>query len=269
MQNVPQIEVLDVLHYQTFGVLMLRHFFDARLIAAEIDQVMRDGRRLSFEITHSAGIHFQYVPMMTAETPGSLWLLDRTETMAATLLGGPVLPTRAKGTRYWGDTSWHTDSDLPIASLGVVTYFESLREESGALRVLPGSHHPEFANTLRAYGAVGKPAEKLPAYVLETEPGDVMVFDEHLFHASLGGGTRRQWRVDYIRDPASHEAEDQVKAYFRELYRPDWDGGYDIDRYPSYGSDWRASGRRSVKRLEELGVYELAAKQEAFARSQR
>ena len=268
-QNLPQIEVLDTPFFQAFGFLVLRHFFDPRLIAAEIDQVMRNGRRSSFEVPGGGEIHFQYVPMMTAETPVSLRLLDRTETVATTLFGGPVLPTRAKGTRYWGDTAWHTDSDLPIPSLGVVTYLESLREKNGALRVLPGSHRTEFATALRALGAVGQPAEKLPAHVLETDPGDMIVFDEHLFHASSGGGTRRQWRVDYIRDPASPEQKEQAEAYWRELYRPDWDGGYDVDRYPSYGSDWRNSGRPSVKRLEALGVYELAAEQEAFARSRR
>ena len=268
-QNLLQIEVLDTPYFQAFGFLVLRHFFDPRLIAAEVDEVMRNGRWSSFEVPGSKEIHFQYVPMMTAETPGSLRLLDRTETVAATLFGGPVLPTRAKGVRYWGNTPWHTDSDLRIASLGVVAYLESLRENSGALRVLPGSHRPEFANALRALGTAGKPAEESPAHILETEPGDVIVFDEHLFHASFGGGTRRQWRVDYICNPAGAEAEDQAKAYFRKLYRPDWDGGYDVDRYPSYGSDWRGSGRPSVARLEALGVYELAATQEAFARSRR
>jgi hypothetical protein len=105
--------------------------------------------------------------------------------------------------------------------------------------------------------------------VILTDPGDIIVFDEHLFHASFGGGTRRQWRVDYITDPANAEAEEQARVYFRELYRPDWDGGYDVDRYPSYGSDWVQSPRRAVARLEALGVYELAAKQEAFSRSRR
>src|SRR5262249_25952899 len=135
-QNLLQIEILDTPYFQAFGFLVLRHFFDPHLIAAEIDQVMRNGRRSSFEVPGGEEIHFQYVPMMTAETPGSLWLLDRTETVAATLFGGPVLPARAKGIRYWGNTPWHTDSDLSIASLGVVAYLESLRENSGALRVL-------------------------------------------------------------------------------------------------------------------------------------
>jgi hypothetical protein len=42
----------------------------------------------------------------------------------------------------------------------------------------------------------------LPAHVIETEPGDLIVIDEHLFHASSGGAVRRQWRVDYLPVPA-------------------------------------------------------------------
>jgi hypothetical protein len=262
-------EAVDVPYFHAFGFVVLRHFFDPCVIASEIDHVMHHGRRCSFEASDGAGIQFQYAPMMTAETPGSLWLLDRTEAVAAAILGGSVLPTRAKGMRYWGNTPWHADSDLPLVSVGIVAYFESLAEDTGALRVLPGSHRPEFAGSLRALGATGRPAPVLPAHMVATEPGDIIVFDEHLFHATSGGGIRRQWRVDYIRNPSSAETEDQAKVYFRQLYRPDWDGGYDVDRYPSYGSDWRDSGRASVARLEDLGVYELAARQEAYTREKR
>jgi len=134
---------------------------------------------------------------------------------------------------------------------------------------MPGSHRPEFGNALRALGVIGMPAQTLPAHVVVTEPGDMILFDEHLFHASFGGGTRRQWRVDYVCNPVSAEAEDHTKGYFADIYPPDWDGGYDVDRYPSYGPDWRDSGRPSVARLEALGAYELAARQEAFARARR
>ncbi len=60
-----------------------------------------------------------------------------------------------------------------------------------------------------------------------------------------------------------------TKSYFASIYTPDWDGGYDVDRYPSYGPDWRRSSRRAVARLEALGVYELATEQEGFMRSLR
>lgn len=206
--------------------------------------------------------------MMTAQTPVSLWLLDRAETVAADLFGGPVLPTRAKGVRYFGDTPWHTDSDLPLTSVGVLAYLEPVGADSGALRVLPGSHHPQFGDAVRALVA-GLTASALPGHVVATEPGDMILLDEHLFHASFGGGTRRQWRVDYVKAPVSAEEENRTKSYFASIYPPDWDGGYDVDRYPSYGPDWRNSSRAAVAKLEALGVYELAVRQETFARSRR
>lgn len=207
--------------------------------------------------------------MMTAETPVSLSLLDRAETVAAAMFGGPVLPTRAKRTRYRGATPWHADSDLPLRSVGFLAYLEPTGAESGALRVLPGSHHPEFRDAIRAIGAscLGDPS--LPGYVIATEPGDMILLDERVLHASFGGGIRRQWRVDYLSAPVNTEVETLTKLYFAGIYTPDWDGGYDVDRYPSYGPDWRHSTRMAVAQLEAIGVYEIATAQEAFMRSRR
>src|SRR5678816_1645997 len=117
------------------GVLVVPQFFDAASLAKEIDQVMKRAFPPQ-RVTNYSGIHFQYVPMMTAETPVSLSLLDQTAVLAEVLLGGPVLPTRAKGTRYFGNTHWHTDSELPITSIGILAYFESLHADDGALRVV-------------------------------------------------------------------------------------------------------------------------------------
>jgi hypothetical protein len=63
------------------------------LIAVEIERVMHNGVVSSSEASSVAQIHFQYVPMMAAETANSLSLLDRAEAVAATLLGGSVIPT--------------------------------------------------------------------------------------------------------------------------------------------------------------------------------
>jgi hypothetical protein len=101
--------------------------------------------------------------------------------------------------------------------------------------------------------------------VVATEPGDMILLDEHLFHASFGGRVRRQWRVDYVSAPTG--AESEIKTYFEAIYPPDWDGGYDVDRYPSYGPNWRRCNCPAAARLDALGVYELAARQEAFTRS--
>jgi hypothetical protein len=253
--------------FRTFGFVVLRQFFDPSPLVAEIDRVMHEG--LVSDVSSSGEIRFQYVPMMTAGTPASLTLLDRAQAVAAALLGGPVLPTRAKGVRYCGNTPWHTDSSLPIASIGFVAYLEPLGADNGALRVLPGSHHADLGDAVRKLGAAGMAAPALPAHVVVTEPGDMILLDEHLFHASFGGATRRQWRVDCVSAPVGAEAEHHTKSYFASIYPPDWDGGYDVDRYPSYGPDWRDSSRPAVAQLEALGVYELAAAQEMFTRSRR
>src|SRR5262249_37454141 len=158
------------------------------------------------------------------------------------------------------------DSESPITSIGFLAYLESLNAANGALRVLPRSHRKEYGDEIRALLVTEEaPITAIPAHVIETVPGDLIVIDEHLFHGSAGGSLRRQWRVDYLPVPVDDDTEKQTKAYFEMIYPPDWDGGYDPDRYPSYGADWINSGRPAAAQLERFGVYELAARQEAFA----
>jgi hypothetical protein len=254
--------------FQTSGFLVLREFFDPVLLAREMDSVLEDAFSSASPAFHYDGIHFQYVPMMTARTPESLVLLDRLAVVAERVLGGPVIPTRAKAIRYFGSTPWHVDSVLPVASIGFIAYLEPLDAENGALRVLLGSHLPERGNAVRALGGNGMPATALPSEVIATEPGDMILLDEHIFHSSSGGEMRRQWRVDFLRDPVDAAARNNTVAYFSNIYALTWSGGYDVDRYPSYGADWIASQRPSVERLAALGVYDMASRQEAFVRAQ-
>jgi hypothetical protein len=213
----------------------------------------------------------RYLPMMCEHTPVSLALLDRFMAPAAQLLGRPVLPLRAKGVLYFGSAAWHRDSDHPVASVGFATYLEPLRADNGALRVLPGSHRPEYAAALQRHLAAhpGLTVDELPGVALASEPGDVIAFAEPLYHATLGGRDRRQWRVDYFEDPTDAAAEARVRAWYADTFPPDWDGGHDVDRYPTYGPAWQASGRPCVARLAALGLVDAAAAQEAYARSRR
>jgi hypothetical protein len=257
--------VYEVESFRAFGFAVLRQFFDPRPLAMEVDRVLSDG--LLGQPPHDGEIHFQYVPMMTAETPASLSLLDRLGEVAERLFDRPVLPTRAKGTRYFGETPWHVDSVLPVASLGCLAYLEPMAPGSGALRLVPGSHHPPFNEALRGVCAARARDQSMPGHVVATDPGDVILMNEHVFHAAFGGGLRRQWRVDYLGVPVGVEESILTKSYFDSLYEREWDGGYDVDRFPSYGPEWRRSSRAAVAQLEALGVYEAAAAQEAFIRS--
>ena len=245
----------ELASFPSDGYAVLRRAFDPGPLLAEADATL--GRAFpdaGHRNTGDADNTFRYVPMMGERTPVSLALLRRFEPLAARALGGPVLPVRAKVTAYESGSSWHRDSDGPVPSAGFVCYLEPLGAGTGALRVAPGSHRNDDPPEGRG----------LP---LETEPGDAIVFDEHLAHASDGGGVRRQWRADFVRAPEGPDEEAAVRRYYAGNYSPDWDGGYDVEAFPSYGPHWRATCDPATDAaLEALGAYAAATAEEDAAR---
>jgi hypothetical protein len=263
---------LDRAHYHAFGFVVLRAAFDPGPLSDELDRSLLDGlRRSAGTRSGAAGIEFGYLPLMNERTPVSLALLDQLAEPATTLLGASVLPVRAKAVRYAGGAGWHTDSHHQIASIGFAAYLEPLDEHRGALRVVPGSHRSALGldvDAFLAHEAATGSVDSVPGFPVATAPGDVIAFDEHLYHASSGGRVRRQWRVDFVADPVGPAHEARVRRYFADIFPPDWDGGYDVDRFPTYGPHWRQSGRTWIDRLDQLGVFAAAEAEEAFARSQ-
>jgi Phytanoyl-CoA dioxygenase (PhyH) len=258
------LDDLDVTAFRSAGFVVVRAAFDAGRLAREVDEALADGYRDAPMNVGGAGNEFRYVPMMCERTPESLALIDALAGPAARLLGRAVIPVRAKGTRYFGGTQWHRDSELDVASVGFAGYLEPLGAHNGALRVRPGSHHAASDQS-----PAGMPDDLMAGEAIATEPGDLIAFDERLWHASAGGDERRQWRIDFVADPATAEEEQQIRGYFAGIFRPGWDGGYDVDRYPSYGAHWCASARPWVDRLRELGAIERADQEEAAVRAGR
>src|SRR4051794_6160263 len=176
----------ELTRFRADGYVVLRGAFDPEPVTREVDAALADGYRTAPVNTGNAGNQFRYVPMMCERTPVSLALVDALAAPAALLLDRGVLPVRAKGTRYFGGTSWHRDSDLDVATVGFAAYLERLDAQNGALRVLPGSHLAVPADS-----PSGLPDEGATAgAAVQTEPGDVIAFDERLWHASSGGGER-------------------------------------------------------------------------------
>lgn len=251
-------------HLHSFGFVVLRGLFDPGPLQLELDRSLQAGFADHHRNSGAAGNQFRYLPMMCEQTPVSLALAVRLAAIAADLLGCAALPGRAKGTEYHGSTAWHRDGDGSLRTLGVACYLEPLTAGTGALQVLPGSHHPDYAAAI-ATGLAS--AITPPGLALPTTPGDAIVFDERLYHASAGGRLRRQWRIDLVADLPDHD--DGLRRWFAAQHAPGWDGGYDVDRFPSYGPAWRALDPRWDRRLAELGAYDHAAAEEAFARARR
>ena len=188
---------------------------------------------------------------MCERTPVSLDLVSRFGELAGRLMGSSELPGRAKGTEYSGSTGWHRDADGAVSGIGFLCYLDRLDQHNGALQVVPGSHLPDPARVRRHIA--DDPA--IAGIHLPTSPGDAIVLDERLLHASIGGTIRRQWRVDFVANVGSDE---DLHAYYAGQHPADWDGGYDPAVFPSYGPAWRELNSGSVGRLQELGVFELA-----------
>lgn len=116
-------------------------------------------------------------------------------------------------------------------------YLEPVSKETGCLRVIPGSHLPPLHEELEPMrhlrhmqsGYSGKttavremagghksqisgaepfgvPAPEMPGFPLESRPGDVVLFNQRLWHSSFGGRTgRRMFTLNFGQNPTTAE----------------------------------------------------------------
>jgi hypothetical protein len=128
-------------------------------------------------------------------------LLDhpRVHGAAASLLGDDFNYMGSDGNFYVGDTGWHRDGGHKLGRyLKIAYYLDPLTASSGALRVVPGSHRFEDAYGRQAGEAamhpetVGCHGAGIPAVALETNPGDLAIFNHNTLHSAWGGSARRR-----------------------------------------------------------------------------
>ncbi|MBT5874803.1 MAG: hypothetical protein HOH43_15400 [Candidatus Latescibacteria bacterium] len=120
--------------------------------------------------------------------------------IAEALLGPDFNYMGSDGNYYAGDTQWHSDGwHKELRHIKIAFYLDPLTRDSGALRVIPGSHIREdrYANELEAHRsesevAWGVSGDQIPAVALETNPGDLVCFQHNLKHAAFGGGENRR-----------------------------------------------------------------------------
>jgi ectoine hydroxylase-related dioxygenase (phytanoyl-CoA dioxygenase family) len=123
-----------------------------------------------------------------------------------TALMGPEFEIKASdGNLFYCDTSWHSDmygAPMKQHHVKLSTYLDPLDAATGAIRLIPGTHFhaSPFARKVRK-GSVrpeqvrkvfGVEPDELPAYVLESQPGDVVVWDYRTVHAAFNSGERRR-----------------------------------------------------------------------------
>lgn len=185
--------------------------------------------------------------------------------MSAELLGAPTVPTVGIASRFRGDSSWHTAQGPDVGGVTLWADLEPRTAQTGALRLIPGSHLPDFEERLSAYcraepAGSGFESWEWPHVVVETSPGDVVALHEHVRQCAEGGTPRLSWTVTYLPWPGLGRADRlaAVAAMVADGVEFDHED-YDRERWPVW-TDWAAGASRSpsraiaVERLTLLGI---------------
>ena len=153
-------------------------------------------------------------------------LLDdpRIHDIASSICGEEFNYTSGDGNYYVGDTRWHSDGygARPVLTIKIAFYLDKVTASSGALRVIPGSHKKGsyFADSLQNHlvGSKDNPGDlfglngnEIPAIPLETNPGDVAVFNHNIKHSSWGGSNSRRMFTINFTEKFRDDQLDQLK----------------------------------------------------------
>jgi hypothetical protein len=200
-----QLAFMDV-----FGYLVFPGLLNDRIdrITAEFEAVFTQHGGGHNGFVHDGTARSCLVPFIDqSEYLSSLIDDPRLDSIFADLLGDNYNYLGSDGNFYVGDTSWHSDTDWsgkmrgkpPRLFYKLALYLDPVDTNSGALRVIPGSHRfgDRFAEDLHAVirrpeEHLGLSGDQVPAITLKSNPGDVVIFNQSLKHSSWGGSNRRR-----------------------------------------------------------------------------
>ncbi len=249
-------------HFKTFGFVTFRQLLspeEMEIYNREFDR----GLQAWAQHGRHAETYGPCVPLHDSDTPFIASLLDdpRFADVAEQVLGTKVLGIWSDASRRVADTPWHTDQvTSKYKAVKFAIYPDPLISSNGALRVIPGSHHETYSTRINEHtGSVATEAREgvsqadLPAYVLESQPGDVLLFHNPTWHASFGGGERRRMGVVmFTEDPQTPYATGNLQRIMFNMHRRVSEN-YGRPFYPEY---WRSIDdsrhQHWVKRLAEL-----------------
>ena len=253
----------QVAYFRTFGYIVMKQVFTAdelETIRAEFDFMLED----QYGSNSYDGSRRHWTMMMDEETPFFASMLEdpRLLTVARQLYGDDVLGVGTDANRYTGDTGWHRDT-RNVNQYGVkfAFYLQPVEAETGALRVIPGTHRlPD--DDVFATGVRRTNAEEVPSAPLASEPGDVVAFDLRLWHASVGGSRdRHMCTVVYYANPRTEQEMEALRVQAENNVRISIEK-YGPKRRYMFSKSWMANQERSpdrqawIDRLTELGYFD-------------
>lgn len=229
---------VQIAHFETFGFLALRGALleDIVWITDEFERAWIDRP----DVVHSGGERTMFPANFVSTRPRLTSLMDHPVMTGALddLIGAGWKTYGGDGNFYSGDTAWHADCGPDQVEPKSITrhvkvafYLDHLTRDTGALRVIPGSHHAgdRFREMMAGVhgGEIGQMrGQDLPAVALEVVPGDLLLFDHRLYHASFGGGRRRRMFTQNVFAPTpdarTREAAMTVMRHYRDREKVHW-----------------------------------------------
>jgi hypothetical protein len=129
----------------------------------------------------------------------------RVRGIAAALLGDGYEYQVTDGNLFYCDVYWHLDGYGTTTNeehIKLYFYLDVLREDSGALRFIPGTHYEKSSYTValrqlffdieNAPSKIGVELDEVPGWTMNVNPGDLVVGNFRTLHGSFGGGPRRR-----------------------------------------------------------------------------
>ncbi len=227
-----QKRFFDVFGYLSFPGLFAR---PAEAIAQAFEAVWAEHGGGHYQRPHDHHQRSALLPFID-QHPYLCALLDdeRVGGIGGGLLGEDFNYMSSDGNYYVGDTAWHSDGyqrSPGYCSIKLAFYLDQVGRDSGCLRVIPGSHKlgDAYADAVqetlpsstvnRTEEIWGIPGTEVPALALEIQPGDLVVFNHRLKHASYGGGTRRRMFTINLQQRFREEDEELLRNCIGSMAR--------------------------------------------------
>ena len=222
----------QVAWFETFGYLVLRGWFAAE--RAEVSEGFEEvfareqaaplDPRNPFHRSREARFEQEtrwIIPAIVDKSEKLAWLRhdNRIENIARALLGEGYSYAESDGNLFNCDVYWHLDAYGATATskhIKIFFYLDALTQDTGALRIIPGSHHKgAYTAALvrqltrepwRVPERFGVGIDEIPSITVEVEPGDVIVTNFRTLHGSFNGGERRRLFTVNYRAPGAEPA---------------------------------------------------------------
>ena len=249
-------------HYKTFGFIQIKSVLkenELKAINSEFEAGLKAARQNSPNVKDSAQLQWSN---FKPEFPVTSGLIEDSRIcgVAEQLIGDDAIPVFSNSNRWVTNTPWHPDTPyVNLKGVKIACYLQSVRSDSGALRFVPGSHKPEFNEEIfTLLKELNPDLNELPSHVCDSDPGDIIAFDNRLYHAAIGTSEdKRQLTMNFVETPKTENAEKEnqdlgvvsTKQYantnaFPPHYAPEWAAN------PS-GNERR---QRSVDWLKSVGL---------------